>query len=72
MHSLTKAFRPILDTSLLSPEAAAWEPHNLRDKITVAGITAYRYDLVDPLPLPEIVTWYCQNDQLWENREFFP
>ena len=72
VHNLTRDFLPILDTSLLSPEAAAWEAHNLRDKITVAGITAYRYDLVDPLPLPEIVTWYCQNDQLWENREFFP
>jgi mannosyltransferase len=62
VHNLAKAFPPILDTTLLSPEAAAWERRNFRGEITVAGISAYRYDITDPLHLAEIAEWYCSHE----------
>ena len=59
-HDPSKTLPPVLDTSLLSPEALVWTKRNFRGKITVAGISAYRYEIADPSALVEVVNWHCQ------------
>jgi hypothetical protein len=60
VHTLANIEPPILDKTLLSPAAATWEKHNFEGNVTVAGISAYRYNLAGSAALPEVVAWYCQ------------
>lgn len=60
LHYLSKTLPPVLDASRLSPEVVVWTKRNLHSEITVAGISAYRYDVADPSALIEVVNWHCQ------------
>ena len=61
VHYLGKSSPTILDSSLLSADAADWEQQNRQDQITVPGITAYQYGTTDQELLSEIAVWHCQN-----------
>ena len=47
------------DSSLLSTTAALWEIQNLKEVVTVSGISAYRYSPTNLDTLKEVVAWRC-------------
>jgi hypothetical protein len=70
IHTLVASLPPVLDPTFLSPEAARWEKENFRDNLTVAGISAYRYDVSDISLLSEIARWHCQSFKLSKEQVY--
>jgi uncharacterized membrane protein len=60
-HYLAKSQPPVLDRNLLSREVAQWEAANLKQVITVPGISAYQYRRLQPDFLAEVVKWRCRD-----------
>jgi hypothetical protein len=60
-HYLGKSQPPVLDRTLLSSDAEAWEAVNLQNTITVSGISAHQYDLTNPKYIAAVVEWRCGN-----------